>query len=345
MRLMLDKRVNMADIAAEAGVSKTTVSLALHGNPRISDATRIRIEKLAAELGFEPNPAAQALCSKRHVPGESGMIGAMAMLISASHDRVLFPRPEIKQLNEMLATHCRRLGYRIDRFVVGPSAREQESLSRILKARGVRAIMIYGENSEIRDWSLDWGWFAAVTFSGSMREHFVHNVMSSSYQDVYDAVAHLAKRGYKKPGYFISEQDFDHWQIGFRAAMNLLGRRSGQALCIRDKFMPDKVVREKFICWFEKYQPDLVVSSYEEACSILETTGVNVPEDAGYFSLDVRPSSTQVSGLIQMRDVAYKTAVELLHGMISRHEYGPPKHPVNLEIPSVWNEGETLRAL
>jgi LacI family transcriptional regulator len=245
----------------------------------------------------------------------------------------------------MLAASCRRLGYRMDRFVVGPSEKEQKALSRILKARGIRAVLIYGENSEVRDWSLDWKNFAAVTFSGSMREHFVHNVMSSSYQDVYDAVARLAERGYKKPGYFISKQDFDHWQIGFRAAMNLIGRKSSRALCIRDKSMSEKTVREKFIAWYEKYQPDLVVSSYAQGYAVLKKCGVKIPEDTGYFSLDAQPHLNSESGLVQLRDVAYKAAVDLLHGMILRHEYGPPRHPICMEIPSEWNEGKTLRSL
>lgn len=342
---MLSKRINMADVAAEAGVSKTTVSLALSGNPRISEATRVKIETLAAELGFEPDPAARALCSKRHDAGESGIIGAMAMLVSASHDRVLNPHPDIQRRNEMLAASCRRLGYRMDRFVVGASEKEQKALSRILKARGIRAVLIYGENSEVRDWNLDWQSFAAVTFSGSMREHFVHNVMSSSYQDVYDAVARLAERGYRKPGYFISKQDFDHWQIGLRAAMNLTGHSSNLALCIRDKSMSEQAVREKFITWYQRYQPDLVVSSYAKGYSVLKSIGIKIPDEVGYFSLDAQPHVSVESGLIQLRDVAYKAAVELLHGMLSRHEYGPPQHPICLEIPSEWNEGETLRRL
>ena len=49
-------RVGLREIAAAAGVSVMTVSLALRGNPRISIATRDRIKRLADELGYHPDP-------------------------------------------------------------------------------------------------------------------------------------------------------------------------------------------------------------------------------------------------------------------------------------------------
>lgn len=54
-------RVRLKDVARAAGVSDATVSLALSGNPRISEATRKRVKTVAQELGYRPNVAARAL--------------------------------------------------------------------------------------------------------------------------------------------------------------------------------------------------------------------------------------------------------------------------------------------
>lgn len=54
-------RVRLKDVARAAGVSDATVSLALSGNPRISEATRKRVKTVARELGYRPNVAARAL--------------------------------------------------------------------------------------------------------------------------------------------------------------------------------------------------------------------------------------------------------------------------------------------
>jgi LacI family transcriptional regulator len=57
--------VTLADIAKMANVSESAVSRALQNNPRISEATRLRVQKLAKELDFEYNAHARSLSTQR----------------------------------------------------------------------------------------------------------------------------------------------------------------------------------------------------------------------------------------------------------------------------------------
>ncbi|HEJ9096144.1 TPA: LacI family DNA-binding transcriptional regulator [Serratia odorifera] len=63
-----NKRVTITDIAAQAGVSKSTASLVLNGRSkeyRVSDETRDRILALASELHYQPSIHARSLRSHR----------------------------------------------------------------------------------------------------------------------------------------------------------------------------------------------------------------------------------------------------------------------------------------
>ena len=53
--------VTITDIATALGITPSTVSRALAGNPRVKEETRIAVERKAAELGYEPNVVASNL--------------------------------------------------------------------------------------------------------------------------------------------------------------------------------------------------------------------------------------------------------------------------------------------
>lgn len=70
MRKQKKPNPKMVDVAKLAGVSQTTVSFVINGNPEIPVETTERVLAAISELGYRPNLAAQALRSKR-----SGIIG------------------------------------------------------------------------------------------------------------------------------------------------------------------------------------------------------------------------------------------------------------------------------
>ncbi len=58
-------RITLSDIAARIGVSKKTVSLALHNSPRISMRRRQQIQQLAEKMGYVPDPFLSGLAKYR----------------------------------------------------------------------------------------------------------------------------------------------------------------------------------------------------------------------------------------------------------------------------------------
>ncbi len=61
---MSSERTTIKDIARECGVSLSTVSLVLNGNPRISDKTREKVQAAVRRHSYQPNQQARGLASK-----------------------------------------------------------------------------------------------------------------------------------------------------------------------------------------------------------------------------------------------------------------------------------------
>jgi DNA-binding LacI/PurR family transcriptional regulator len=59
------RRVSMADVAAQAGVSGQTVSRVVNDSPRVDPETRARVEAAMLALGYRPHRAARALRTGR----------------------------------------------------------------------------------------------------------------------------------------------------------------------------------------------------------------------------------------------------------------------------------------
>ena len=62
---MMGKRVNIADVAREAGVSVQTVSRALNNKGEISQETRERVLETVKRLGYRPNTLARGLVTQK----------------------------------------------------------------------------------------------------------------------------------------------------------------------------------------------------------------------------------------------------------------------------------------
>lgn len=78
-------RPTIIDVARLAGVSKKTVSRVINNSPLLAKDTRELVERVIAETGFVPNPAARALALKRN------------FIVALVHDDPLLPAlPEVQ---------------------------------------------------------------------------------------------------------------------------------------------------------------------------------------------------------------------------------------------------------
>ena len=114
-----EERETVVTLARLAGVAASTVSRALNGDPRISLATRRRIEALATERGYMPNALARTLSS-----GRSGLIG----LVLGSMEN-----PFYSELMQEAVVQAAARGWRLLLLHTGAGAMEDRTTEALLQ--------------------------------------------------------------------------------------------------------------------------------------------------------------------------------------------------------------------
>jgi DNA-binding LacI/PurR family transcriptional regulator len=335
--------VTIRQLAKLAGCSRTTVSLALRNNPRITPEMRGKILQLAKKMGYKRDPV---------------MSTAMTRMRAAHHERPIeklayltwwdAPQRETKSAHDKqgFAGACQRateMGYEIEEFWAKAPRLTMERLSKILHARGISGIIIGTLPRPLGHVRLEWSKFATVTLGSTVANHGLHRVMSSHFQGMLLALRQLRHRGYKKIGFTSltdqSERTNQGWLAGYLTYQN----RQAQKLKI-----PPLIVSpwdtKKFSQWMEKYQPDAVVSNLEEPLTSLRQLGYRVPGEVGYACLDCIDATSSFAGIDQLRRQINIAAVELLVAQIESNQSGLCPHPKIVHIEGVWRDGPTVRA-
>ena len=97
-------RPRIADVAREAGVSKTAVSFAFNSPGRLAAETAVRIRKVADSLGYRPNPVARMLTQRETMT--LGVLTPQAL-------SVIFSNPFFALFSEGVADAAEELGYEL----------------------------------------------------------------------------------------------------------------------------------------------------------------------------------------------------------------------------------------
>lgn len=103
----MDRRIHrprIADVAREAGVSKTAVSFAFNSPERLSPETADRIREVALSLGYRPHPVARMLTQRRTMT--LGVLTPQAL-------SVIFSNPFFALFNEGVARAAEDHGYEL----------------------------------------------------------------------------------------------------------------------------------------------------------------------------------------------------------------------------------------
>ncbi|HWL51744.1 MAG TPA: LacI family DNA-binding transcriptional regulator [Chthoniobacteraceae bacterium] len=346
----MERRVTIRDIASALDLHYSTISLALRNDPRINAGTRARVQEMAAQLGYRPDPMVRALSAYRTAQRSPTFHATLAWLTDDRHSLYRNNYPFFGFF-EGASQRAKELGYLLEEFPFRQSAMSHKRFAKMLLARGISGILVaplplVRSRARIR---MDWSPFSAVTIGASLAWPRLHSVGNDHYSMIQLAVRQAIKRGYHRIGFCLhkrTNERVDGATVGSYLAEMM---RRPRLPVIPPLILPsgsgrdDPRARAAILQWMADHRPDLVMASVTPLLEwIAEFTGLSVPGELGTLSLN-SAMETRQSGIYQNLHHVGRVAVEMLVEMIHRGERGIPPLQHRMLLEGVWNEGETMR--
>lgn len=341
------RSVTLKDIAAAAGVSKSTAARALSAHPSVRPETRRHVRDIAAKLGYEPDPALRALASYRwRRPGQKRTSPTLAF-IRQSVDRMIDGRLQQMPVGwehiDGAREQARTLGYRLDEFDLR-SMPSVHRLADMLRARGIQGLLIGPMIEGDPLAKFPWADFTAVGCSVGEFRPPLHCVDTSYFASVRLAWRHCRARGYRRIGAALFHRNGPDHNIAARQAAALYEKSLQPPNQARlPSFNGALDDRDGFLRWHDREHPDVVIALNERPYWWLHETGIRMPADLGFCAINHR-SESEVTGVLRNHRRIGARAVAWLDQMLRAFQSGPPSEPEEIQVPPAWFEGTTLRA-
>jgi len=334
----------MQQIADAAAVSKSAVSLALRNDPRIPEATRIRIQKVANEMGYRRNPVVDSLMALLRA-GRHPNFQANLGLINCSSVKDLSKNHTFRRLREGVLRRAEQLGYGIEEFWMEEPDMRPQRLKQILETRGIPGlILIASLKPDLLDESYTdfWDDFACAVLGVTHLDNHLDCATNDQFLTARRATEKAIELGYSRPMLAVPPEDDalldDKFSAGFLSANRYLKKA--------DRLNPvdlDVHNLDRTVAAIRKLKPDVVLTNKTELYRALRETDLKIPEDIGVVHLDWHDGISEISGMRQNNRVVGSAGVDLVVGLLQKNETGPQMYPKVVQIESVWVKGETVR--
>jgi len=318
MKKSTQKRVTLKQVAAHAGVSLTTASMALNGNPSIPEATCQKVYKAIEELGYVYDRGAASLRSSTAGSGAIGII--VTDLVNPFYTELLIGIQQ--KLNETEQTSL--LGTTFDSCEV-----QDRMISMMLEYRisGLLLFAAPGTSSEVIQRIQRFG-IPVVLINRLFPDLPCDYIGVDNVQGGYDATRQLLALGHKRIAFIGGNRQLYTWHgrlQGYQQALNEFGiefdpELTPESLCNRDE-APNLIEH-----LFNLQDPPTALFSYNDTIAIgammaLKARGIMPGKDVAVVGFDDIPEglsfSPSLSTVTAHPRLQGAKAVELLQSRIS----------------------------
>jgi DNA-binding LacI/PurR family transcriptional regulator len=303
-------RTQMADLARLAGVSASTVSRALSGNPAIALATRERITELARSLNYQVNAGAANLRKRTNTT-----IGVILL----NDNMQAMSDPFILKLLGHIADQLDQRGMALLLRRAPPN--DPGSMAAMVDSGQAGGLIVIGQNSQNQDLNAMFSRGIPMMVWGAKVPDSAYPVVGSdNEQGAYIATRHLVEQGCRRIAYM---GEYEHAEAhlrhqGYLRALTEAGLNASKELHIHSTF-DSRGARAQFAQWLHlghDFDGVFCISDVAALSAIAELTerGIAVPKSVklvGYDNIDIGAYlHPTLSTINQPTDLAARLLVE-----------------------------------
>lgn len=349
---MAQHNPTLSDIAVQAGVSKSTVSMALRNHPRISSKQRQRIQKIAMDMGYRQNALlGQLMHELRHSHQQKFKASLAFVNLSKNENK----RKKISTVDDWLKgaeAHAYNLGYSPDHFWIGEPGLRPSRLANIFHSRNIQGVIFYENEDEniLLNCAPIWEQFASVVVGNRPTNPPLHFIACDHYSTAYRGCEKLYALGYRRIGTFTDKQLYVVLERRFIAGYLAFQDDKDDPLPVLYlKGDPtsvgcDQLTKQReFIQWYNKHRPDVILCNDSFVFPWLKSLRQAVPGDVGVTLMDLsREMQGNIAGMRQRHTWIGVACIDAIIGQIHRREIGVPPFQKGTLIESTWSDGPTV---
>jgi LacI family transcriptional regulator len=334
-------------IAQLAGVSPSTVSLALRDSAKLPLATKARIRKLAKQLNYRPHAKLTEAMSQLRLTREAARAGCFGVVSFYPEAKPWQQSLHLRRIYESMTQRAEALGYRLEPVFLRAPGMNYRRIRTVLDARGIQGLLCFGSPDLDEEWPAELDHYAIVTQGLSIKTP-LHRVVSHVYNDMWRVLNRVHQLGYRRPGLVVGRYEelrsahaylcvylgWSHLVLGTPSAIPVL--------------QVDGVEEKPLVSWLGEHQPDVVIfvhhyNTLPEFEAVLRRRRIRMPQDLGVAAISQSLTGTSFSGLEENQPLLGAWAVELLVDRVIHRDFGVPAHPRVEMVQREWVDGKTLR--
>ncbi len=333
-------KVTLKEIARQAGVSQSSVSLALRNRPGIPPETRDRVKAVAETLGYRPDARLVELMTQIRAGANTRAPCNIGWIDTWGPQE--WKKPWHIGYWQGAKDAAQRLGYELSQIPLrGPGAPDARVLARMLRARNIRGLIVplHLEGTALDELNLSD--FSVVLIGNGCKALRFDRVVPDMVGGMRLALETLADLGYRRPGI---------WTTSFIS--RTAGRTDLAAFTwFQQRLFPsptpppliEESAEEHLVPWIEKHQPDVIVVTSNRIPAILKKAGIRVPQDIGVVHSNWAEDVADWAGIHYSHSHIGCCAVELLVAQLQQGVTGPRELARTIAIEGKWTDGKTVR--